>query len=116
MCRSTSLYTLIWRYAPSCGSDAALTPFEFTPRKTVTTRTTETESNRIFEILGIVKATPSGLSRTAQGLDAPHPRNDLAEMILSNRNSALASTITLWWRWTESNCRPTGYESVALTI
>src|SRR5271155_2009195 len=91
MCRSTSLYTLIWRYAPSCGSAAALTPLEFTPRKTVTTRTTDTARSRIFEILGIVQSDSMGTSPRNKGLDVSHIRNDIDKMILSNHRECAGS-------------------------
>jgi hypothetical protein len=44
---------LICRYAPSCPSELALTPVEFAPSKTPTTKTTDAASNNTFEIFGI---------------------------------------------------------------
>src|SRR5580658_1645355 len=79
MCRSTSVYTLICRYAPSCPVEAALTPPEFTPRNTVSTSTTDTASRRILEILGIRRSISHG-TRTfpvaGQDLDVPRPQPD----------------------------------------
>ena len=47
---------MICRYAPSCGSVAADTPDEFTPKKIVRTSAMETARRRIFELFGIVRA------------------------------------------------------------
>src|ERR1700686_4603935 len=72
MCCSTSLYTLICRYAPSWSADAALTPLEFTPTKIITTRATEMASKNIFELLGIGRnlLQSVGSQRTQLRLDA----------------------------------------------
>src|SRR5271155_2529399 len=120
MCCSTSLYTLICRYAPSWSSDAARTPLEFTPTKIINTRATETASKTIFELLGIgrnlLQSARAYLlaQRNAQfRLDAA-PRNpgsappqsrqsrDCLNHTLESRGNE-SSARSAWRRWTESN-------------
>ena len=49
---------------------------------------------------------------------SPRPRSSKPPTLQSplRSNPTRAHVQNVWWRWTESNCRPTGYESVALTI
>src|ERR1700722_3491655 len=120
MCCSTSLYTLICRYAPAWSSDAALTPLEFTPTKIINTRATETASKTIFELLGIGRnllqsarayllAHHNAQFRLDAGSRTPgsarpqqrQSRDCLNHTLESGGNER--STKSASWRWTESN-------------